>query len=214
MDDLKLFASSRTHLVRLLNITCDFSNSIRIELRTDKCAVLRVERGKVANSEGIDLSMPINIRTLSETETYRYLEIGTNVTENNENNLNTVQLDYDHVDENLPDSAQSEITGKAPIFGQPLPSLDPEFLIALGELVPEQVAYGEDIHSDLAQRWAPILRRGLTEKDQEDKIIKDYATPQNCKLFSAPILNPEIAAAISEFARTRDKKKLKIRNNK
>ncbi|CAK1601193.1 unnamed protein product [Parnassius mnemosyne] len=133
-------------------------------------------------------------------------EIGTNVTENNENNLNTVQLDYDHVDENLPDSAQIEITGKAPIFGQPLPSLDPEFLIALGELVPEQVTYGEDIHPDLAQRWAPILRRGLTEKDQKDKIIKDYATPKNCKLFSAPILNPEIAAAVSEFARTRDKK--------
>ncbi|CAK1595310.1 unnamed protein product [Parnassius mnemosyne] len=44
MDDLKLFASSRSHLMELLNITCDFSYSIRMRLGTDKCAVLHVER--------------------------------------------------------------------------------------------------------------------------------------------------------------------------
>ncbi|CAK1588733.1 unnamed protein product [Parnassius mnemosyne] len=79
MDDLKLFASSRSHLMELLNITCDFSNSIRMELGTDKCAILHVERGRVANSEGIDLSMPISIRTLSEAETYRYLGMSQNI---------------------------------------------------------------------------------------------------------------------------------------
>ncbi|CAK1593096.1 unnamed protein product [Parnassius mnemosyne] len=81
MDGLKLFASSRSHLMELLNITCDFStsSSIRMELGTDKCAVLRVERGRVASSEGIDLSMPINIRTLSEAETYRYLGVSQNI---------------------------------------------------------------------------------------------------------------------------------------
>ncbi|CAK1579298.1 unnamed protein product [Parnassius mnemosyne] len=79
MDDLKLFASSRSHLMDLLNITCDFSNSIRMELGTDKCAVLHVERGRVANSEGIDLSMPISVRTLSEAETYRYLGMSQNI---------------------------------------------------------------------------------------------------------------------------------------
>ncbi|CAK1590883.1 unnamed protein product [Parnassius mnemosyne] len=79
MDDLKLFASSHSHLKELLNITCDFSNSIRMELGTDKCAILHVERGRVANSEGIDLSMPISIRTLSEAETYRYLGMSQNI---------------------------------------------------------------------------------------------------------------------------------------
>ncbi|CAK1586333.1 unnamed protein product [Parnassius mnemosyne] len=79
MDDLKLFASSRSHLVELLNITCDFSNSIGMELGTDKCAILHVERGRVANSEGMDLSMPISIRTLSEAETYRYLGMSQNI---------------------------------------------------------------------------------------------------------------------------------------
>ncbi|CAK1589327.1 unnamed protein product [Parnassius mnemosyne] len=79
MNDPKLFASSRSHLMELLNITCDFSNSIRMELGTDKCAILHVERGRVANSEGIDLSMPISIRTLSEAETYRYLGMSQNI---------------------------------------------------------------------------------------------------------------------------------------
>ncbi|CAK1580291.1 unnamed protein product [Parnassius mnemosyne] len=76
-DGLKLFASSRSHLMELLN--CDFSNSIRMELGTDKCAVLHVERGRVVNSEGIDLFMPININTLSEAETYRYLSMSQNI---------------------------------------------------------------------------------------------------------------------------------------
>ncbi|CAG4944763.1 unnamed protein product [Parnassius apollo] len=79
MDDLKLFASSRSHLMELLNITCEFSNSIGMELGTDKCAVLHVERGRVANSEGIDLSMPVNLKTLSEAETYRYLGMSQNI---------------------------------------------------------------------------------------------------------------------------------------
>ncbi|CAH2059309.1 unnamed protein product, partial [Iphiclides podalirius] len=79
MDDLKLFASNRSHLMELLKVTCDFSNSIKMELGTDKCAVLHVERGKFTNTEGIDLSMPVNIRTLSEAETYRYLGMSQNM---------------------------------------------------------------------------------------------------------------------------------------
>ncbi|CAK1594418.1 unnamed protein product [Parnassius mnemosyne] len=55
------------------------SNSIGMELGTDKCAILHVERGRVANSEGMDLSMPISIRTLSEAETYRYLGMSQNI---------------------------------------------------------------------------------------------------------------------------------------
>ncbi|CAK1581388.1 unnamed protein product [Parnassius mnemosyne] len=72
-DDLKLFASSRSLVLELLNITCNFSSSIRMALGTDKCSILQVEKGGVAYSETIDLSMSINIRTLSEAETYRYL---------------------------------------------------------------------------------------------------------------------------------------------
>ncbi|XP_060802363.1 uncharacterized protein LOC132903805 [Amyelois transitella] len=98
----------------------------------------------------------------------------------------------------LPDDPQTD--------DQPLSSLDPDILMALGEPAQEEVAYGEDIHPDLAQRWAPLLRKGLVEKEQKDKLLKEYAIPKNCKLFRAPLLNPEINAAVSEFARARDKK--------
>lgn len=126
-----------------------------------------------------------------------------NNTNNAENNNNSVQN-------------QNNVCGETPLLVQNenqeattqevLPSLDPEVLTALGELVPEQVTYGPDIHPDLALRWAPILKKGLTDKDLKEKIFSEYATPQNCKLFRAPRLNPEIAAAVSEFARARDKK--------
>lgn len=102
----------------------------------------------------------------------------------------------DIVQPNIPETSISDAN---------LPTLEPDVLIALGELIPEEVTYGEDIHPDLAQRWAPILRKGLT-KEQKDKLLKENAIPKNCKLFRAPTLNPEIAAAVSEFARLRDKK--------
>ncbi|KAM3959727.1 uncharacterized protein ACR2FA_006251 [Aphomia sociella] len=73
MDDLKLFASKRQDLTKLLEITQDFSNSIRMEFGVDKCAVLHVQRGRVMNSESIQLPENICLRSLSEVETYKYL---------------------------------------------------------------------------------------------------------------------------------------------
>ncbi|XP_052744244.1 uncharacterized protein LOC128199309 [Bicyclus anynana] len=72
MDDLKLLAPNATRLQELLNLTTGFSNSIRMELGLDKCAVLHVERGQVTHTVGINPDL-LNIKTLSETESYRYL---------------------------------------------------------------------------------------------------------------------------------------------
>nr|XP_034831559.1 uncharacterized protein LOC117988518 [Maniola hyperantus] len=72
MDDLKLLAPNATRLQELLNVTTDFSNSIRMELGLDKCAVMHVERGQVTHLAEVSLE-PSTIRTLSEAESYRYL---------------------------------------------------------------------------------------------------------------------------------------------
>jgi hypothetical protein len=85
------------------------------------------------------------------------------------------------------------------------PSLDADFLSALGDTIDEIPTYGENIHQDLAQRWLPILRKGLT-KEIKEKLLKEYAIPGNCKLLRAPSLNPEISAAITEMTKARDKK--------
>lgn len=86
-----------------------------------------------------------------------------------------------------------------------VPELDAELLIALGDTPDEVPTYGEKIHQNLAQRWQPILSRGLL-KEPKDKLLKEYAVPENCKLLRAPSLNPEISAALTEPVKARDKK--------
>ena len=73
MDDLKLFAQTDSQLIDLLRVTENFSNSIRMEFGVDKCAVVHVKQGRMVESEGIQLSDSINLRSLLITETYKYL---------------------------------------------------------------------------------------------------------------------------------------------
>ncbi|XP_045541510.1 uncharacterized protein LOC123723010 [Papilio machaon] len=75
MDDLKLFASKKTDLVELLKITEKFSSSIEMEFGVEKCAVMYVQRGRVASSDGLQLTESMSFRSLSEGETYKYLGI-------------------------------------------------------------------------------------------------------------------------------------------
>ncbi|XP_047984704.1 uncharacterized protein LOC125235531 [Leguminivora glycinivorella] len=86
-----------------------------------------------------------------------------------------------------------------------VPVIDAELLTALGEATDEAPKYGEQIHPDLAQRWLPILRKGM-DKNAKDELIKEYSIPENCKLLRAPSLNAEISAAVTDIARGRDKK--------
>ncbi|XP_028159711.1 uncharacterized protein LOC114352323 isoform X1 [Ostrinia furnacalis] len=89
---------------------------------------------------------------------------------------------------------------------EPDPELDPELLLALGDETGSTPIFGEKIHHSLAQRWDPILKKGLA-KEAKDKLMKEYLIPENCSLLQAPKLNSEVAAAISEAARQRDKRK-------
>lgn len=73
MDDLKLFTPKHQDLIALLNITETFSNAIKMEFGVDKCAVMRVQRGKVVNSPNLQLSERVSLKSLSETDTYKYL---------------------------------------------------------------------------------------------------------------------------------------------
>lgn len=85
------------------------------------------------------------------------------------------------------------------------PPLDPDILTALGIPNEDAPVYGEKIHQDLAHRWLPILKKGLN-KEIKDNLIKDFLIPENCKLLRAPSLNPEIAAAVTDVSKGRDKK--------
>ncbi|CAK1578465.1 unnamed protein product [Parnassius mnemosyne] len=83
MDDLKLFASSRSHLVELRNITCDLA--ILLEWSWGRISV----RSSISKGEGLLTLRAISLRTLSEAETYRYLEI---------NPSDDEKVDFDGID--------------------------------------------------------------------------------------------------------------------
>lgn len=75
MDDLKLFAANREEMRRLLEIVSSFSQTIGMEMGLDKCAVLDVKRGRVAEGPEIKLWNESKISCLGPQETYKYLGI-------------------------------------------------------------------------------------------------------------------------------------------
>ncbi|XP_063896309.1 uncharacterized protein LOC135118385 [Helicoverpa armigera] len=85
------------------------------------------------------------------------------------------------------------------------PDLDPDILSALGETIEDIPTLGPKIHDKLSSLWLPILKKGIN-KETKEKLLKEYTIPENCTLLQAPKLNPEISAAVTEAARSRDKR--------
>jgi hypothetical protein len=78
-------------------------------------------------------------------------------------------------------------------------------LSALGASTSDTPDFGEAIHESFAGLWLPLLRKGLPKYEKE-KLAKEHVVPVNCQLLQVPKLNPEIAVAVSEIVRGRDKK--------
>ena len=55
MDDLNLYASNEKSLESLIQTVHMFSNDIGIKLGVEKCGVLTIKKGMIANSDGIAL---------------------------------------------------------------------------------------------------------------------------------------------------------------
>ncbi|XP_031336993.1 uncharacterized protein LOC116166259 [Photinus pyralis] len=63
---------------------------------------------------------------------------------------------------------------------------------------PESTAEnGSLLHNELAKRWKVFLQNGL-KKDDLLTILSKYDTPSNLSLLTAPILNPEVKAALQK----------------
>jgi hypothetical protein len=101
--------------------------------------------------------------------------------------------------------APEEVTEVNPRQLTPVPELDPDILLALGEAVKDAPKFGEKIHQNLARLWLPILRKGI-EKEAKEKLMAQYQVSENCTLLQAPKLNPEIAATISDTTKNKDKR--------
>ena len=75
MDDLKLYVRSECQLDSLIQSVRIFSNDIGMKFGIEKCAVLVIKRGKLAQTEGITLPDDTTIRAMEESEGYKYLGV-------------------------------------------------------------------------------------------------------------------------------------------
>ena len=75
MDDLKLYSRSEKVLNSLLQIVRVFSEDIGMEFSIEKCAMLVMEKVKIVKSVSIELPDGRAIKSLQESESYKYLGI-------------------------------------------------------------------------------------------------------------------------------------------
>ena len=75
MDDLKTFAKNDENQQSILTIVKSFSNDIQMEFGLDKCAKTTFRRGKLKNTENIELNLDTVIKGLEQDATYKYLGI-------------------------------------------------------------------------------------------------------------------------------------------
>ena len=75
MDDIKLFTKNQKELETLIHAVRIYSQYIGMEFSIEKCAMLVMKSGKRHLTDGIELPIQDEIRTLAENETYKYLGI-------------------------------------------------------------------------------------------------------------------------------------------
>ena len=75
MDDIKLFAKNEKELEILVHAVRIYSQDIVMEFGIETSAMLIMKRGKRHMTEGMELRNHDKIRTLDESETYKYLRI-------------------------------------------------------------------------------------------------------------------------------------------
>ena len=75
MDDLKLYGKTLQKLDSLLQTVRIFSSDIGMQFGVSKCAMLEMKRGKVVQSEGIELPSGETIKSLEHEKGYKYLGV-------------------------------------------------------------------------------------------------------------------------------------------
>ena len=75
MDDLKLYGKDRNQLDSLVQTVRIFSSDIGMTFGIEKCAMVEMKRGKLIDSDGLDLPEGQKIKSLQDEEAYKYLGV-------------------------------------------------------------------------------------------------------------------------------------------
>ena len=73
MDDIKLYASTKTQLNNLLNATEEFTTDIKMEFSITKCKTTHIERGNWSTDSTQRTLQNETLQNLEKHETYKYL---------------------------------------------------------------------------------------------------------------------------------------------
>ena len=73
MNDLKLYEKTMQELDSLLQTVRIFSSDTEMQIKISKCAMLEMKRGKVVQSEGIELPRGGTIKSLEDENWYKHL---------------------------------------------------------------------------------------------------------------------------------------------
>ena len=94
VDDLKLFASNEIDIRKLLDLVTTFSRDIRMAFGKDKCAYMKVVKGKqVSNLKPLEINN-IVIQPIEEGGTYKYLGQDENINFDGPINKERVTKEY------------------------------------------------------------------------------------------------------------------------
>ena len=80
MDDIKIFAANDNQLQSMIDIVNRFSDDICMNFGIEKCKKLTIKRGKVVQSQPIQLPSGEELTSLDQNQQYKYLGFGENLT--------------------------------------------------------------------------------------------------------------------------------------
>ena len=79
VDDLKLFAQTSSSIQKQLDIITSFSKDINMNFGEEKCAYMRIEKGKMVDNSNPIVMNDLNIKPILSGDNYRYLGIDENI---------------------------------------------------------------------------------------------------------------------------------------
>lgn len=81
--------------------------------------------------------------------------------------------------------------------------LPEEVLNILGDDPQKPKSNSFHLHPQIVNRWSHIIQNGL-DKDEKGSLLGKYTCPDNCRILTAPLINPEIKSVMTTPHISRD----------
>ena len=94
IDDLKMYASSENNLERVMRTVKGAMDCIGLRWNEKKCAVVHVKKGRVKQTENMEIDGLKSIKSLGEESTYKFLGVLENYKQEDKLVLENASMEY------------------------------------------------------------------------------------------------------------------------